>query len=116
MTGRIVNNLIEVRQGDSFDIVLHFRNSQGAKLDLVGSNFEMQVRDTAGNMVFRKIGIITVEDASVCFAIAPTDSNSEVGDYNTDIQWTDKNGKVNTVFPQDVNKIGIFRITPQVTR
>ena len=116
MTGRIINNLIEVRQGDSFNIVLHFRNSQGAKIDLENSKFEMQVRDNDEHVIFSKEGDITISDASVCFALAPEDTNKNIGKYKTDIQWTDKYGHVNTVFPQDVNKIGIFRITPQVTR
>ena len=116
MTGRIINNLIEVRQGDSFDIILHFRNSQGTKINLENSVFEMQVRDNDNRIIFSKDGIITISDASVCFALSPNETDKDVGDYKTDIQWTDKYGHVNTVFPQDVNKVGIFRITPQVTR
>jgi len=116
MTGRIIKNLIEVRQGDSFNIVLHFRNSQGVKIDLENSTFEMQVRDNDEHVIFSKEGDVTISDASVCFALSPVETNKDIGDYKTDIQWIDKYGHVNTVFPQDINKIGIFRITQQVTR
>ena len=39
-----------------------------------------------------------------------------VGNYKTDIQLELPDGGVNTIFPADVNKIGVFRITPQVTK
>ena len=78
MTGRIVNNLIEVRQGDSFNIILHFRNSQGAKIDLENSKFEMQVRDNEDQLIFSKEGAITISDSSVCFAINSTETDKNI--------------------------------------
>jgi len=39
-----------------------------------------------------------------------------VGDYNTDIQVTLQDGSVNTIFPSNVNQIGVFRVTEQVTK
>lgn len=117
MSGIILPNLIVVRQGDSFDIVLRFTNQQGQRIDLMDSVFEMQVRETSSdNLVFKKNGEVTTSEAMVNFPLMPTETKYEPGDYKVDIQWTDKHGKVNTIFPMDVNKIGVFRITEQVTK
>lgn len=116
MTGKILNTLIEVRQGDSFDIILHIRNDQGENIPLDGSVFKMQVRDDNGAVVFEKNGDITVSGALVHFALTPENTGKTVGNYKADIQWTDKYGRINTVWPQDVNKTGVFRITEQVTK
>lgn len=116
MVGRVVNNLIEVRQGDSFDIVLHVITDKGENMDLDGSTFKMQVRNDNDAVVFEKKGDVTPSDALVRFALTPSETDKDVGDYVTDIQWTDKYGRVNTIFPQDINKVGVFRITRQVTK
>ena len=117
MSGMILPNLIAVRQGDSFDIVLKFVNGQGQKIDLTDSVFEMQVREIDNdNLVFKKSGEDTVSEAVASFALTPAVTKKNKADYKVDIQWTDKDGRVNTVFPIDVNKVGVFRITEQVTK
>ena len=37
------------------------------------------------------------------------------GVYKTDIQLTLKNGDVHTVFPQEINQVGAFIVTEEVT-
>lgn len=117
MSGMILPNLIAVRQGDSFDVVLKFVNEQGQKIDLTDSVFEMQVREIdSDNLVFTKKGEVTASEAVASFALTPAETKYDPADYKVDIQWTDKDGRVNTVFPMDVNKVGVFRITEQVTK
>ncbi len=117
MSGMILPNLIAVRQGDSFDVVLKFVNEQGQKIDLTDSVFEMQVREIdSDNLVFTKKGEVTASEAMASFALTPAETKYDPADYKVDIQWTDKDGRVNTIFPMDVNKTGIFRITEQVTK
>lgn len=117
MSGMILPNLIAVRQGDSFDVVLKFVNEQGQKIDLTDSVFEMQVREIdSDNIIFKKSGEVTVSEAMASFALTPAETKYDPADYKVDIQWTDKDGRVNTIFPMDVNKTGIFRITEQVTK
>lgn len=116
MTGRIVNNLIEVRQGDSFTINLEVKDKCGKPINLTGASVLMQVRDSGGNLIFQ-VGETPVDvlKGKVALMITPTMTASPVGEYNTDIQLTTSDGKVDTLFPRDVNAIGTFRITPQVT-
>ena len=119
MSGRILqnSNIIEVRQGDSFVINLQF-NKSCKEIDLSGSYIKMQVRNMYdGKIVIDKLAS-EVDTLKGKFAIilTPDDTNIKVDDYYTDIQITTADGSVNTFFPADVNKRGIFRVTEQVTR
>lgn len=115
MTGTVQNNIITVRQGDSFAINLQVKN--GCKpVNLTGATVVMQVRDGAGSLVFQVNGTgVDAANGKMALLITPTETAAAVGDYVCDIQVTGADGSVNTIFPADVNKIGIFKITPQVT-
>lgn len=116
MTGRITNNLIEVRQGDSYPIYIYVR--RGCKgIDLTDATAVMQVRDKDTNaVIFTVTGTeVDVLHGKIALLLTPTETNNPVGDYITDIQITTNDGSVNTIYPLNVNQIGIFRITEQVT-
>ena len=55
MSGRIINNLIEVRQGDSFNIMFNV-SLNGAPADLSDSTIRMQVRNEQNEMMFELLG------------------------------------------------------------
>lgn len=115
MTGRIVNNLIEVRQGDSFTINLEVKN-KCKPVNLTGASLLMQVKDSGGNLIFQVSGTaVDALNGKIALLITPTMTAAAVGDYVTDIQLTKADGSVDTLFPRDVNAIATFRITPQVT-
>ena len=116
MTGRIVNNLIEVRQGDSYPINIEVK--QGCNpVDLTGSTTLMQVRDENNNVMFTLTGtMVDAVNGKVAILLSPTETSIPVGDYVTDIQITGADGSVNTIFPANVNQIATFRITEQVTQ
>lgn len=115
MTGRIVNNLIEVRQGDSFTINLEIKN-KCKPVNLTGATLLMQVKDSGGNLIFQVSGTpVDAIKGKIALLITPTMTAAAVGDYVTDIQLTKADGSVDTIFPRDVNAIATFRITPQVT-
>lgn len=116
MTGRIVNNLIEVRQGDSFTINIQVK--QNCKpIDLTGSTMLMQVRDKEDNVMFTLQGTpIDAINGKMALLLSPTETNIPVGDYLTDIQITGDDGSVNTIFPANVNQLATFRITQQITQ
>ena len=115
MSGTIQNNLITVRQGDSFAINVCVR--EGCKpVDLTGATLLMQVRDSGGNLIFAVTGTeVDVVHGKMALLITPSETSAAVGDYSTDIQLTTADGNVNTIYPANVNAIGTFRITPQVT-
>ena len=117
MAGRIYNNIIEVRQGDSFDLALRF-NKDCEVLDLTGSVVKMQVRGIDDNLLkFEVTSTIIAAKVGTCLLrITPEQTNMPVGDYYTDIQITLANGAVHTVFPADVQKVGVFKITKQITQ
>lgn len=118
MTGRILPNanVIEVRQGDSFTITLNIK--KGCKdVDLSGSEIKMQVRRIDDNqLMFELLGTsIDLQVGRIALILTPEMTNIAVGEYKTDIQLSTPDGMVNTIFPADVNKVGIFRVTEQVT-
>ena len=118
MTGRILqnSNVIEVRQGDSFTIRLQFRKG-GNVIDLTDSRITMQVRDEAGDVLLDKLATeVDLANGKVALILTPSDTSIAVGDYDTDIQIQMPDGSINTIFPADVNKVGVFRVTEQVTR
>lgn len=118
MSGRILahSNLIEVRQGDSFSIYLQIKKSH-KNIDMRGSMVTMQVRDDTDHILLNKSA--TEIDASIgkmLLRLTPDDTNINVGEYKVDIELTLPDGSVHTIFPAEINKVGIFRITEQVTR
>lgn len=118
MTGRILqnSNVIEVRQGDSFTIRLQFKKGCDA-IDLTGSKVTMQVRNDAGDVLLSKLAAeVNIVIGKFALVLTPSDTSIAVGDYNTDIQIQMSDGSVHTIFPADVNRVGVFRITEQVTR
>ena len=115
MRGRMLNNLIEVRQGDSFAINFEIKN-KCKPVDLTGATMLMQVRDADNNLKFSLTGTnVDVKNGKMALLFTPAQTNIPVGDYNTDIQITTADGNVNTIFPANVNQIATFRITEQVT-
>ena len=116
MTGRIINNLIEVRQGDSYTINIQVRK-ECKPVDLTGATLLMQVRDENNNLMFTLSGTpVDIANGKMVLLLSPTETNIPVGDYVTDIQLTTSDGSVNTIFPTNVNQVATFRITKQVTQ
>lgn len=119
MTGRILpnGNIIEVRQGDSFTIRLKITKNN-SQIDLSDSVVKMQIRNFDDNSIKSELYATPIDITNGMFALilTPTTTSLEVGNYKTDIQLTTKDGAINTIFPADVNKIGVLRITEQVTR
>jgi len=116
MTGTVQNNLITVRQGDSFAINFDLKD-KCKPVDLTGAMMLMQVRDNSDNLMFSIAGTpVDAKDGKMAILLTPVQTGIPVGDYNTDIQVTLADGSVNTIFPANVNQIGVFRVTEQVTR
>lgn len=115
MSGRIINNLIEVRQGDSFAIMLQVFTC-GKPSDLSENIVRMQVRNAQNEKMFELFGAVVDEkNGKIVLSITPQQSNIMVGDYTCDIQLETAEGSVNTIWPLNVNQVGVFRITPQIT-
>lgn len=119
MTGRILQNghVIEVRQGDSFTIRMNITKNH-SRVDFTDAKINMRVRGIEDNTLKLDILATSIDPAQGLFAIilTPTHTNIPVGSYKTDIQLTTNDGSINTIFPADVNKVGILKITEKVTR
>lgn len=117
MTGRVQENLIEVRRGDSLVINIQVKKCC-APMDLSGAIILMQVREKdSGNLVFEVFGTeVDAKNGKIALIITPEMTKNQIADdYITDIELTTPDGSVNTLWPADINKIGTFRITPDVT-
>lgn len=115
MSGVIKNNLIMVRQGDSFNIFLQI-STDGTPASLTENIVRMQVRNYQNDLMFEILGnVINEKEGKLELSITPQQSNIPVGEYKCDIQIENKDGSVNTIFPLNVCQTGVFKITPQVT-
>ncbi|MBP5615336.1 MAG: BppU family phage baseplate upper protein [Alphaproteobacteria bacterium] len=116
MSGYVQNNIITVRQGDSF--ALNFDLKEKCKpVDLTGATMLMQVRDDSGNLMFSVGGTpVDAVNGKIAILLTPLQTNIAVGDYNTDIQVTLSDGSVNTIYPANPNQIATFRVTEQITK
>ena len=118
MVGRMNLNTIEVRQGDNFNIILQVRDKEGEPISILDGSVLMQVRNIETNaLIFSINGDIIPERQGVArIKITPKHSKYEVGNYATDIQVTMPNDDIHTIFPKNINQIGTFRITRQVSK
>lgn len=117
MAGQMTRNKIVVRKGDSFDIVMQFRHGELQPMDLSQCLLKMSVRRQDGDLLFTKSGeVIDVLSGKARLKLLPDDTDVEPGVYKTDIQLTLKNGDVHTVFPQEINQVGVFVVTEEVTQ
>lgn len=115
MSGRLINNLIEVRQGDSFAITLHLlKNNQDVDL----SNITGRMQVYSGDEMQWELEAVSIDAAGgkLAFLITPEHSSIDEGDYLCDIQLEMPDGSVNTIFPANINQVGTFRITKQITK
>ncbi len=118
MSGRILvgGKVIEVRQGDSFSIVIRLHRKHKA-VDFANAQISMQVKDDKDKIIINKLAtIIDSSKGEFALVLTPQDTDVPIGDYKTDIQLTMSDGNVHTIFPADINSTAIFRITEQVTR
>lgn len=118
MSGNIIipSNIIEVRKGDTF--IINFQINKGCSgVDLEGSTISMCARNKTTNAIVLDKQAVGVDMAKgkMALVIEPKDTqNLDVGDYVCVIKITFSDGNVHTIFPEDVKKVGIFRITPSV--
>lgn len=119
MAGVILPFMIMVRRGDSFDIVLQLRHDNATgnpPMDLTDCEVKMTVKTQSDRVLFSKIGeIFEPLTGRARIKLTSEETNAEVGDYRTDIQLRLKTGDVHTIYPGDVNKTAVFRITREVT-
>lgn len=118
MAGYMTPSGIVVRQGDTFDILLQFRAGKGKEIDISGWRIKMSVYDQTGKKLqFTKEGeVFDALSGKARIELKPEDTGIEVGDYITDIQVITDQQDIHTIFPQDINRVAVFRVTGQVTK
>ena len=117
MSGGIIeqSNIIEVRQGDSFDIFIHLQKN-GQNINLSDAVVSLTVYDFIGSGVILKKDAVGVDlkNGKVCLEICPEDTEKMLeGDYSCTIKVHMENGRVHTFFPQGISRRGTFRVIPK---
>ena len=118
MVGKITPNYIEVRQGDSFTILLQFKN-EDKFIDISDSAIKMLVKyKVDGKTAIIKQGII--DDAlngKAHISITPEDTKklNVKDEFITDIQITFANGETHTIYPQTIGMVASFIVSQHVT-
>jgi len=117
MTGKMTREGIIVRQGDSFDILLHFRKKDGTDFDISDCTIKMTVRENEHEKEqFSVFGeVLDAAAGKAIIKLTPENTERAVGDYVTDIELRLPNGDVHTIFPENITSTGIFRITRDIT-
>ena len=116
MAGIMTHNSILIRQGDSFDIVMQFKNKNGTPIDISESKILLTVQDKDKILKFKIIGeIIDGVNGKARIKILPKHSEQEAGIYAANIEIIFKNGDVHTIFPQDLTSNAIFQISEEVS-
>ena len=105
MVGTISSFMITVRKGDSFDIVFQMK-ADGVKMNVKDGDF----------LKFTKKGeMFEPENGKFRIKLTPKETNLAVGEYKTDVQIKLKNGDIHTIYPEDVNRVAVFKVTADVT-
>ena len=118
MVGKITPNYITVRQGDSFTILLQFKDGKNF-INIDNAILKMYVKNKADlKNVLIKQGII--DDAlngKAHISIMPEDTLrlKTTDEYITDIQIIFANGETHTIYPQNINSVASFVISQHVT-
>ncbi len=102
---------VRMTQGDTFIESILFEDGESEAIDLSGYAFSSQIRRTADNGLVADFTIvIDGETATVIRSLAPEITAELEGVYVHDLQWTDPDGNIRTLFTGD------FEIEPEVTR
>ena len=100
---------VRITQGDTFIENLLLEDGEYEAIDLTGYTFKSQLRRTADNGLVAEFDI-TSDAESVTRSLSETVTKDLEGVYVHDFQWTDPDGKIQTLFT------GEFEIEPEVTR
>lgn len=114
MVGTVSSFMITVRKGDSFDIVFQMK-ADGMPMDLTDCEVKMNVKDGDFLKFTKKGEIFEPENGKFRIKLTPKETNIAVGEYKTDVQIKLKNGDIHTIYPEDVNRVAVFRVTADVT-
>lgn len=114
MTGMMTRNGILIRQGDSYDIVMHFKSKNGEDFDISGAEISLNVK-SEGELLFCVAGeLVEPTHGKALIKILPQHTSVDVGKYEANIKVVFANGDVHTIFPQDITKNAVFEISEGV--
>ncbi len=114
MTGIMTHDGILIKQGDSYDIVMHFRSKCGKDFDISGANVTLNIKSGENNLFSIEGEIIEPAKGLAVIKITPQHTSVEAGVYEANIKAVFANGDVHTIFPQDITKNAVFEIVQGV--
>ena len=101
---------VRITQGDTFIEQVLFEDGEGEAISLFDYQFASQLRRTADNGLVADFTMETVDDSTIRRVLDSSVTSGLTGTYVHDLQWTDPNGNIRTLFS------GEFEIEPEVTR
>ena len=114
MVGMMTRNGILIRQGDSYDVAMHFRNKNGEDFDISGAQISLSVKKDDALLFSIDGDLVDPERGKALIKILPQHTNIDVGKYEANIRVIFLNGAVHTIFPQDLTKNAVFEISERV--
>ncbi|MBO7556832.1 MAG: BppU family phage baseplate upper protein, partial [Alphaproteobacteria bacterium] len=111
MTGMMTRNGILIRQGDSYDIAMHFKSKNGDDFDISGAQISFNVKNESA-LLFAIAGeLVEPKRGKALIKILPQHTNIDAGKYEANIKIVFANGDVHTIFPQDITQNAVFEIS-----
>ncbi|MBP5398894.1 MAG: hypothetical protein J6Y53_00565 [Alphaproteobacteria bacterium] len=114
MTGVMTHDGILIKQGDSYDIAMHFKSKCGGDLDITGASVTLNVKQGEDSVLSIAGEIVEPLKGLAVIKITPQHTSIDVGVYEANIKVVFANGDVHTIFPQDITKNAIFEIAEGV--
>lgn len=114
MTGIMTHEGILIKQGDSYDIVMHFKDKCGGDLDITGAAITLNVKSDEASVLSIAGEIVEPLKGLAVIKITPQHTAIDVGVYEANIRVVFANGDVHTIFPQDITKNAVFEIAEGV--
>lgn len=114
MTGIMTHEGILIKQGDSYDIVMHFKDKCGKDLDITGAIITLSVKNEESSVLSVNGEIVEPLKGMAVIKITPLHTAIDVGVYEANIRVVFANGDVHTIFPQDITKNAVFEIVKGV--
>ena len=114
MTGIMTHDGILIKQGDSYDIAMHFKNKCGDDFDISNATITLNVKNDEGALFSIPGDIVEPLKGVAVIRITPLHTSIDVGVYEANIKVVFANGDVHTIFPQDISKNAVFEIAEGV--
>lgn len=97
---------IAIYEGDTFDVIINFKDGAGVGIDLTGMTPLMEIKSIAGSVIVTPTLTLNYNSVNGALRIYFDTSAITPGTYSYDLQLTDSGGKTRTFIGGQVTVTG----------